>query len=163
MILTDLTAVNMWKDLRQYTSSFCKGFCDWSIFCGDPIRNSKRNPVGFQTNMAAPSKLLGFCELEVYCWLFFVSFVIYRLFIFPGDDNSLLVVILDVNPVWWGKKLLKHDRDVSCWYYRQLFPIGIAWDSWWVVLHWWGATVYLWTDSLQIKLHFRCSLEWLSS
>ena len=39
--------------------------------------------------------------------------IIFILCLFVLEDNGdLLVIVVDVNPVWWGQKLVRRDADV---------------------------------------------------
>lgn len=43
-------------------------------------------------------------------FLFYEANVFYFLLIFSEDELNLLVIIVDTNPIWWGKQALKESQ-----------------------------------------------------
>ena len=41
---------------------------------------------------------------------FYEANVFYFLLIFSEDELNLLVIIVDTNPIWWGKQALKESQ-----------------------------------------------------
>ncbi len=49
---------------------------------------------------------------------------------FSDEPNSLLVIVIDTNPVWWGQRLIKHDGDVrKCQFIAQSFAVVFSFIS----------------------------------
>jgi len=40
-------------------------------------------------------------------------FHIFSKLLFSDDPESILIIILDTNPVWWGQRALKREWEVS--------------------------------------------------
>ena len=96
----------------------------------DKLGLSPKNPVFF-------IEKLGFSEINLVYWIFYLFGAPYTLcpwrifskcsagiylgfLLFISDDDgsgSLVVVIIDVNPVWWGLLSTKESREVSFFSY----------------------------------------------